>query len=253
MTTRKTYIEENEDDNQNPDQTQDKDQNQDQNTGNEGDDDDTNVDPDKIRQNLSEDQQAFFKSLLRIELKKMKENMDRMSKERDKAIREKVALEEEKREQETKRLEKEGKLTEALQLKLTAAEERARLLQEKLDARTRNEIVDRALSKIEFRSPKLATLARNEIIGELQRDSDGEWVHKSGVSLDDFIKTYVEDEENASMFAPRNNSGSRSQPSTREQQSDTGARGTPKSFKGVPASQMLELARKGKLGTQISY
>ena len=69
----------------------------------------------------------------------------------------------------------------------------------------------------------------------------GEWVHKSGVAVKDFVKTFAENEDNAFLFKQKQNSGNGSQnvpPSSNT---------TKKSLFEMTQDEVLQMAAEGKL------
>lgn len=192
-----------------------------------------------------------YKKLLDIELKKAKAALDRAYAERDKERSEKAALLQAAQDAEIKRLEQDGKAYEALQAKLAQAEARAVTLSNQLDSRNRDDVVNQALRGVPFRSAKLAALAAQEITSQLVKDRDGNWVHRSGASIQDYIKTYVAEDENSDMFAPKTSSGTGLGITPGSTQTVGGsANQRPKSVLGLSGAQVLELAKKGMLPNQ---
>ena len=85
-------------------------------------------------------------------------------------------------------------------------------------------------------------MADREIIGQLVRDESGTWVHRSGVSVKDFVKTFAEVEDNAFLFKPKINNGT----------GNSGAKPTntssdKKSLFEMSQEEVLKMAREGKL------
>lgn len=140
-------------------------------------------------------------------LAKMKSNMDRMSTERDEAIRKAVQLEESQKEAKMKLLEEEGKHKEVAEMKLAALEERLKIAEERNIKLSRDQAVKDALTGLDFRNERSHKMAFNDIVNNLVQDENGSWVHKSGAMIRDFIQTYAKDEDNEFLFKPKNNSG----------------------------------------------
>jgi hypothetical protein len=194
---------------------------------------------------LSEEHKKLLQTMVEDQLSKMKKSMDKMASERDAAIREKARLEEAAREAKVKQLEEDGKIVESLQMKLTAKDEKLNILQERLDRVTRDNLVSASLRGIEFRHQRAADLAEKSIIDQLVKDKDGNWVHRSGASVADFIKAYFTDEENTFLLKPKLNQGTNGPDSGGQAVDKKNTR--PKTLEGLSSAQLLELARNGAL------
>jgi hypothetical protein len=202
-------------------------------------DDDTD-DKNKDKLSLSEEHEKLIEAQVAARLTKMKKSMDKMASERDSAIREKERLAEEAREQKVKQLEEDGKIVESLEMKLTAAQEKAAILQERLDRETRDRHVSSALRGVDFRSAKAAAAAEREIVDQLVKDKDGVWVHRSGASVVDFITTFFNDEDNHYLLKPKVSKGTGGPDETL----DATKPKIPKSLEGLTSQQRLEIARE---------
>ena len=74
-----------------------------------------------------------------------------------------------------------------------------------------------------------------------RKNEKGEWVHKSGVAVKDFVKTFAENEDNAFLFKQKQNSGNGSQnipPSSNTNK---------KSLFEMTQDEVLQMAAEGKL------
>jgi predicted RNase H-like nuclease (RuvC/YqgF family) len=200
------------------------------------------VTPDNDTGSLSEDHKKLLQAMVDEQLQKMKKSVDKMAAERDQAVREKARLEEAAREAKVKQLEEDGKIVESLEMKLTAEKERATILQERLDKVTRDNQVSAALRGIEFRNTRAAELAEKNILDQLVKDKDGNWVHRSGASIADFVSTFFKDEDNEFLLKPKVNQGSGG-PSSGEDGPDRKAK-RPKSLEGLTGPELLEMARQ---------
>jgi hypothetical protein len=87
-------------------------------------------------------------------------------------------------------------------------------------------------------------MAYRDIVDQLIQDPEtGAWIHKSGVSIKDFVGQYVKNDDNSFLFKPKNNSGGGS----------NNLGGTPKldpnkKITDMSTEEMLQLAASGKLG-----
>jgi hypothetical protein len=145
-----------------------------------------------------------------------KARMDALDAKAKEAERKRIEAEETARRREIETLEKEGKAKEALEMKLTTAEEKLRIAEARLIEFTRDSKVTELLSEFEFRTPKMRDIAKSEIIKELvQSEDDHEtWIHRSGAPLKDFVAKFAKDEDNAPFFKPKTNSGTGAQAGT---------------------------------------
>lgn len=178
------------------------------------------------------------------QLKDIKGKLDNAFAARDEALRKVKEVEEAKKADEIKRLQEEGKHAEALELQL-AEERAARAALEKRNTELSRDVAVRAsLSGLEFRNDKAADIAFKEITSQLTQRDDGVWVHKSGVSISDFIGAFAKDEEQSFLFkAKTNNGGGSSSNNIRGTNTD----GNPKSLFSMSQDEVIKLAKEGKL------
>ena len=166
----------------------------------------------------------LMEAMVAEQLAQMKENMNKMSKQRDDAMKKAVELEEAAKAAKLEKLEAEGKTSEALQMKLDEAMARVDALNKVNTTLTRDHAVDRILSEQDFRNVTAKEMAKTQIIGELKQDAEGNWVHATGASMGEFVQAFAKDEENAFLFKPKQSTGAASmqqaqgtsQPSTKE-------------------------------------
>jgi len=141
-------------------------------------------------------------------LKPIKDKLNKAYTAKEEAERKATEYEKEKREAELARLKEEGKHKEAYEMQLAAERaEREKLEQQNIEL-TRNNDVRIALATLEFRNEKAVEMAFSEIVGQLVRDDKGKWVHRSGISVKDFVKAFADDKENSFLFKVKSNSGS---------------------------------------------
>ena len=176
-------------------------------------------------------------------LKPIKEKLDGAFAQRDAALAKVAEFERKAREDELKRLQDEGKHKEAYDLQL--AEERAKreALEKENVNLTRNLNVRNVLSGLPFRSENALEMAYEKITKDLIRNDKGVWVHKSGVSMKDFITAFHADEANEFLFKTKASSGSGSS-TTRT--APTGEKKVESLF-AIPQAEVLKLAEEGKL------
>jgi hypothetical protein len=211
----------------------------DDNTGdNQGDD------LSKKKASLADEHQALLKQLVAEELKQMKANVDKAYKKAEELTRENARLKAEGQEKQRKQLEDEGKHYEAAKLKLAEYEETIKIQTEKLTSITRDRELERHLASLDFRNDFARETAFKTILPELVQDEDGSWVHKSGASVNDYLKAFAKDPNKDFLFKPKENSGAGS-----SSNKNSASMGRPKKLDGLTTEELLSLADSGKLGT----
>jgi len=176
-------------------------------------------------------------------LSKMKENMDRMAKERDEALKKAVEIEQAKKQADIKRLEEEGKLQEALEMKLAEAEAKLKVFQEENTKLNRDSVVNSQLTALDFRNDRSRQMAYRDIVEQLVQNENGTWVHKSGTSIQEFVNSYSKSEDNSFLFRVKANSGAGTSAPSGSSQTDT-----KKSISEMTSDEVLAMAAKGQLG-----
>jgi len=215
------------------------DQNNDQN--NNADNQDSNNDQKPDDQNT--DIAKLIQEQVETNLKPIKESLDKAYKARDEALLKIKEFERKEREAEIKRLEEEGKHKEVYEMKL-AEEKAARESAERRNVElTRDLEVRNVLGAQPFRNDNALEMAYKEIVGQLVRNEQGVWVHKSGVNIKDFIKTFAENNANEFLFKPKVSSGSGS---SQSRNAASGGDDNKSLFK-MSQEDVLKLAREGKL------
>lgn len=172
---------------------------------------------------------------------------------RDEALKKVAEFEQAKREAEVEALKAAGKNKEAYELELLEktekfnsqiAEEKAKreAIEKKNIKLTRDAEVKSHFSTLVFRSDKATNMAFKEIVDELVLDESGNWMHKSGVNIADYIKAFSAHEDNAFLFKQKVSSGSGTTQLTRP--SDGSEK---KSLFKMSQAEVLKLAEAGKL------
>jgi len=155
----------------------------------------------------SPEAKAMMESMVAEQLAGMKENMNKMSAQRNEAMQKAVELEEQAKAAKLEKLEAEGKTSEALQMKLDEALARVESLSGINTTLTRDHAVDRLLGSQDFRNATAMDMAKAQVIGQLKQDAEGAWVHATGASLGEFVQAFAKDEENAFLFKPKQSTG----------------------------------------------
>ena len=185
--------------------------------------------------------QAMIKSAVADAVKDIKAKLDVAYTKRDEALQKVSEFEQKERDLEIKRLQDAGKEREAFELQLAELKANQETLQKRNLELSRDVDARQALSAFAFRSEKAAKMAFDEVISQLVQNEKGEWVHKSGVAVKDFVKTFAENEDNAFLFKQKQNSGNGSQnipPSNNT---------TKQSLFEMTQDEVLQMAAEGKL------
>lgn len=186
-------------------------------------------------------------ALVAEELKNIKAKLDAAYSQRDEIIRKNTALEEEQKQIKMKALEAEGKHSEVADMKVAALEEKLRIAERRNVEYSRDFAVRDALVGLSFRNERSQAMAYRDVLEQLVQDEGtGQWNHKTGVSIKEFVAAFSKDEENSFLFTPKVNSGSGG--------GNTPAGGLPDMTKGkklseLSSAEILNLAKAGKFGS----
>ena len=180
-------------------------------------------------------------------LQQMKQNMDRMVRERDEALKKAAEVEQAQKAAEIERLEAEGRLKEALEMKLAEANAKLKVFEEENTKLNRDNVVNTQLATLEFRNERSRQMAQRDIVEQLVQNENGAWVHKSGSSIQEFIDSYSKSEDNSFLFRVKANSGAGTSTPSAPSQTDV-----TKSLSEMTSEEVLAMAAKGQLG-QFNY
>jgi len=176
------------------------------------------------------------------QLKDIKTKLDTAFSQRDELKSKLELLEKEKRDRELKDLQEAGKHKEAYEMQLAEEREIRKRLEQRNVELTRDNEVRQALGALPFRNDKAIEMANQEIVAQLVQNESGVWVHRSGVSVKDFVAAFANNEDNAFLFKQKTSSGA-GLPSTSTTTSST----TKKSLFDMSQDEVLKLASEGKL------
>lgn len=182
-------------------------------------------------------------SIVAERLAQMKENMNRMSKERDEALKLKAEMEQAKKDADISRMKEEGKLQEALELEVADLKAKLGVYEVETTKLRRDGVLNDALAGMEFRNDKSRDMARREIVEQLVQDESGAWKHNSGSNINDYVAAYAQSEDNSFLFRVKSNTGAGSGSPAGAPQTDVS-----KSISDMSTTEILALAAKGKLG-----
>lgn len=193
----------------------------------------------------NDDLQAKIQAGVDAALKDIKGKLDKAYDERDKANKKLAEAEQREKEAKLKQLEEEGKHKEALEIKLNEANAKIGVLEQRITELTRDANVREALSGLNFKNEKASKIAYKEIVEDLVLNDKGLWVHKSGISIKDFVEKFSKDEEQAFLFQVKTSNGSGGSGTSRT----TSSNNTSTSLFKKSQAEVLEMARKGELPT----
>jgi hypothetical protein len=117
------------------------------------------------------------------ELKKIKSSLDNAYKERDAAKAEMAKIAKEKQDAEIASLEKAGKHSEVLKIEMDRIRKELDTYKTRNTELSRDNAVRSQLNALDFRNDKAAALAHADIIKSLRQDTNGNWIHESGLSI----------------------------------------------------------------------
>jgi hypothetical protein len=177
-------------------------------------------------------------------LAQMKANMDRMSKERDDALKVKNQMEADAKAAKIAQLEKDGKLQEVAEMKIADLEAKLSIYQAENTKLNRDSVLQNALAGLDFKNDRSREMAYKDIVEQLSQTEDGGWRHNSGTSIDDFVAGYSKSEDNSFLFRVKSNTGSGA-----ANNAGVSNISQKKSMSEMSTSEMLAAAEKGQLGS----
>lgn len=206
-----------------------------------------NKDPTQQQQQKPEvDVEKLVQERLDASLKEIKEKLDKAYSSRDEALKKVTEFENEKRQAELKRLQEEGKHKEAYEMQLAEIKSGKEAAEKRVIELTRDMELKSVLGTLNFRNDNALEMAYREIVGQLVQNEQGVWVHKSGVPVKDFVKSFSDTEDNAFLFKPKVSSGSGSQGTKTNNPS-----GEKTSLFNLSQDEVLKRAREGTLRKTI--
>lgn len=180
-------------------------------------------------------------------LKDIKKKLDNAYAERDRANAKLAEAQEKDRQAELKKLEEEGKHKEVYELKLAAEQDKYNETVAKLQALeqtnlvlTRDSQVKGLLAEHKLRNGDAAEMAFNSIVANLVRNEQGVWVHKTGISVSDYVRAFASDDSKSFLFAPKQSSGGGTT-------TTSAAPTSKKSLFAMSQADVLKMAAEGKL------
>jgi|TARA_R110002126_G_scaffold50701_1_gene139569 hypothetical protein len=191
-------------------------------------------------------EQVDIKSLVDIEvskaIKNIKGNLDSAYSERDAALAEVEKAKGERQKVEIEALEKQGKHSEVMQMKLNEVNAKLEAYEQRNTELSRDNAVRTQLNSLNFRSDKAAKMAYSDIVGSLKKDALGNWVHESGLSIEDAVSSYSKEDNNAFLFSIKANVGTGINPAK-----PASGNNPVKSIKEMSTDELLDAVAKGNI------
>lgn len=223
--------------------TDDQNNNQNVNDDSNNDNSQNNVNIQDINKADNDLVQKLVQEKLDSALKDIKEKLDKAYNSRDGALKKIQEFEQKEREAELKRLQDEGKHKEAYEMQLAEEKAKRETLEKRNIELTRDIEVRNVLGSQPFRNDNALEMAYREIVGQLVQNEQGVWVHRSGVSVRDFVKSFTDSDENSFLFKPKVSNGGGSSNNTNTSNSSDNK----KSLFQMTQEEVLKMAAEGKL------
>jgi len=177
------------------------------------------------------------------ELKEIKTKLDGAYNVRDEALKRVKEFEAKEREFEIQRLKDQGKDREAFEAQLADANARIESLSKKNVELTRDVQLNGVLATLPFRNDMARQTAFRMIAENLVQNDKGEWVHKDGPAIADYVKAFSSNDETSFLFKQPVSSGTGS---------DGGGKppavsGEKKSLFDLSQSEVLKQVEEGRI------
>ena len=147
-----------------------------------------------------------------------------------------------KQKAEIEALEKQGKHSEVMQMKLNEMSAKLETYEQRNTELSRDNAVRSQLNSLNFRSDKAAKMAYSDIVGSLKKDASGNWMHETGLSIEDAVSSYAKDDNNAFLFSIKANAGTGINPAK-----PASGNNPVKSIKEMSTDELLSNIEKGNI------
>ena len=161
--------------------------------------------------------------------------------QRDEAVAKAVSFEEEKKALTISRLEEEGKHKEVADMKISEMTAKLEARDRQITELTRDSAVRDALKGLDFRNDTAADFAYRDVVDQLIQNENGQWVHRTGSSIKDFIDSFRKDDDKEFLFRPKQSSGTGQQ----AQSVATGGFDSSKSMADMTNDEIMAAAAAG--------
>lgn len=200
----------------------------------------------ETKQEETKTEQVDIKSLVDAEvskaIKNIKVNLDSAYSERDAALAKVEEAKADKQKAEIEALEKQGKHSEVMQMKLNEMSAKLETYEQRNTELSRDNAVRSQLNSLNFRSDKAAKMAYSDIVGSLKKDASGNWMHETGLSIEDAVSSYAKDDNNAFLFSIKANAGTGINPAK-----PASGNNPVKSIKEMSTDELLSNIEKGNI------
>jgi len=200
----------------------------------------------ETKQEETKTEQVDIKSLVDAEvskaIKNIKSNLDSAYSERDAALVQVEEAKADKQKAEIEALEKQGKHSEVMQMKLSELTAKLETYEQRNTELSRDNAVRSQLNSLNFRSDKAAKMAYSDIVGSLKKDASGNWMHETGLSIEDAVSSYAKDDNNAFLFSIKANAGTGINPAK-----PASGNNPVKSIKEMSTDELLSNIEKGNI------
>lgn len=200
----------------------------------------------ETKQEETKTEQVDIKSLVDAEvskaIKNIKVNLDSAYSERDAALAQVEQAKADKQKAEIEALEKQGKHSEVMQMKLSELTAKLETYEQKNTELSRDNAVRTQLNSLNFKSDKAAKMAYSDIVGSLKKDASGNWMHETGLSIEDAVSSYAKDDNNAFLFSVKANAGTGINPAK-----PASGNNPVKSIKEMSTDELLSNIEKGNI------
>jgi hypothetical protein len=177
------------------------------------------------------------------ELAEIKKKLDSAYSSRDDALLKLKEKDDAEKAAQRKKLEDEGKFKELYEQQLAEEKAEKEALKRKNVELSRDILIKETLRGLEFRNTAAADVAYQQILGQVIQNDKGDWIHKSGIQIKDFVETFSKDENYSFLFKSKQNSGLGSGNGSPNAPDTTG-----KSVFKMTQAEVLAAAAAGKLG-----
>ena len=190
----------------------------------------------------STDIQTLVNNEVAKAIKNIKGNLDNAYTERDTYKAEIARIKSDAQATEIAGLEKQGKHQEVMAIQMAELTKKLETYETKNTELSRDNAVRAQLNGLDFKNEKAATMAYGDIVSNLSKNADGNWMHSSGSTINEAVLSYGKDDKNAFLFNVKANVGSGVSPV----KSAVGTMPT-KSIKDMDQSEVLKAVAEGKL------
>tara|TARA_R110002012_G_scaffold37415_1_gene104825 strand:+ start:847 stop:1503 length:657 start_codon:yes stop_codon:yes gene_type:complete len=203
-----------------------------------------NVNEEVKNETPSTDVQELVNAEVSKAIKNIKGNLDNAYNERDTYKAEILKIKADAQANEIATLEKQGKHQEVMAIQMQELTKKLETYEQKNTELSRDNAVRAQLNGLDFKNEKAANMAYSDIVNSLTKNADGNWMHSSGVTINEAVTSYSKDDSNAFLFNVKANAGSGITPA----KSAVGQTPT-KSIKEMSQDEVLKAVADGSITT----